>query len=905
MTDPIFRLWGKSIEMNHWWDEDDRRHEPASDHLLVWHLLDVAAVAESLWDDYCSDSFKERFGLGRQWFAFLAAVHDIGKCIPQFQNDPNAAVSRRVVSGLPNIPGQGERVAHELLGVVILTDWLVARGLDETMARDYAVACNLLHGRFVSRHDSEDAVPFLGFDQSEGLMWQRVRNDLLAVLVDVIGVPEFDQVRRPKAQVIHEFAGLVKIADWVGSSAEAFPFRTDVIDPVEYYAVTRVNAAKQLRRHGLSRFEVRKGLGFGDVFFDDRGGWSPQDMQVKVHETISTAEGPSCLIVEDEMGRGKTEAALWATYDLLERGEATGLYFAMPTQATSRSQHKRVRSWVDHVAVDPTLVTLNIGGSRDEPSGFAEKWSRGAHRGLLPRVGVGTVDQVLLSVMPVKYGPARIAGLSGRVVVFDEVHAYDMYQLTLLKAALKWLAVGGAHVIILSATLPLKDRAELLDAFESGLVGDDVEAEESEAAYPLVSGVVNGERAHAFPKPGPSREIVIRSVKHGTPDVWLSKLRDRVTVGEGGVVGIICNSVGSAVKVYDEIAKFFPEVKPLLCLHARFTLHGRRAIEDSVMRHVGRGGIGGRKDGLKIIIGTQVLEQSLDIDFDLLVTEFAPIDLLLQRCGRVHRFGGAVDRPLWAPLPEMWLIEPPLQEVDSGQERKNFLPELDAVAYVYRMTQPTALLGTWQRLFRVKTIRIPEDIPVLVRDVYDDLALSITNVRADLQPLWREYHAESVARDRRDEMEAQRRLLQAPWAARIVHRFDAVDEDIEFVSRLGEQTIEVVPVLPTKDGGFVPAFDLTEGGKSLPWTRTGVRGGWGDQVVSVRLAQVADLLDTEWMPFFGYGKGERKDGDPGVKSWRRSPLRRARLLVVGAGSPAQYYRSKGLIIQPRTRRSGS
>lgn len=876
----VFDLWGKSCELN----------RTDSDHLLLWHVLDVAAVAGALWDEYASPAFRSRFTPGRAWFMLLAAAHDLGKVTPQFQNNPDAGPSARVPSGLPDLPGQGRSVAHELLGAVALRDWLVDAGAAAPAARDLAVAVSVLHGRFIPKVELDDAAPFLGRDTVPGLAWAARRAELMSVLVDVLGVGELPGMRRPELQVVHELAGLVKLADWVASAPDAFPYSTRMDEPAAYFADAVARAGRQVVRHGLVRFDVRPGLGFGDMF----AGWTPSPMQSDVIRAAARADAPACIVVEDEMGRGKTEAALAAAYQLLASGRATGVYMAMPTQATSRSQHRRVSAWVSAVEATPgTPVTLNIGGSRDEPASFALRWASRAHRGLLPRVGVGTVDQVLLSAMPVRYGQTRVAGLAGRVVIFDEVHAYDSYQVSLLTGALRWLAFSGAHVIILSATLPVHLRGALLAAFSSGQSGGvDVEQSAPELSYPLVSSVVGTDPVPRYltPAPGPSRSVDVVRVPHGDAASWMARLAGHVGSGARGTIGIICNSVASAIAVYDQVAAYFPDVETLLCLHARFTVHGRRVIEDAVMSRLGRGGIASRGRGLTIVVGTQVLEQSLDIDVDLLVTEMAPVDLLLQRSGRVQRFGSAVERPAWAPTPTMWVISPPV---------KDGLPELDAVAYVYSRTTPTALLGSWQVLDGLRSFTVPDDIPGLVREVYDDLALRPDRVRGDLLPLWSSMFAAESASVAAAELTAAQRLLPPPWLRRATHAGDAVDDELDFASRLGEETVEVVPVLPCSSApGFVPVVDVHDGAAALPWSVTKVRGGWGDQVVRVRRAQVEHLLDTQWMPFVGYGTERPAPGDPGVAAWRRSPMRRARLLVVGAGSPAQYFRSKGLVIAP-------
>ncbi len=883
-------MWGKSHELNTYW-VGKKRYEPDDDHLLLWHMLDVAVTAEALWDHYVGDRFKDRFELGRQWFAFLAAAHDTGKATSHFQHGDND-VSRRFSCPLPK-PVSDDSAPHELTGAVGLANWLKRAGVDATVARDYGVATNVLHGRFIPKKDFDWAGPYLELDTADGQLWERHRNELLDEIAAVLDVPLHRiPSRRPPLQVVHELAGLVKLADWLASPASSFTYTTERLSAADYVARVRPRAVPLLDEHQLRRFRVKPNMGFGDMFRDVNGPWTPGDMQSNVHEMISRASEPSMLVVEDEMGRGKTEAALWAAYDLLDRGLATGLYFALPTQATARSQHVRAQRWVSTTAADDELVTLNIGGNRDEPATFAERWASRAHRGLLPRIGVGTVDQVLLGAMPIKYGQSRVAGLGGRVVIFDEVHAYDTYQLQLLKTSLKWLAYAGAHVIILSATLPLTDRAELLNAFQSGLEGRKVDEVENDPNYPLVTGIINGERTHSYPAPGKSRTVKIHSIKHSKPEVWLRQLRDEIVPGETGVIGIICNSVRSAVDVYDQIHRIFPEVtsKRFKCLHARFTVHGRRRIEDSVLSMVGREGIHLRSGGLTIIIGTQVLEQSLDIDFDLLVTEFAPIDLLFQRIGRVHRFGKDVNyRPRWAPEPVVWVIEPP-------QEKG--VPNLDPVAYVYSQTQPTALLATWQEMHKVQQVTLPDDIPVMVRSVYDDLAVSIDNIRRNLHPLWREMKDVVANRDRSHSHIASSRSLGSPWIRRATHSDDFIDDNIDFASRLGEPTIEVVPVLRAQGDTFIPAVDITEGGEMMPWTQTKINGGWGDQIVRMRLSQVADFLDDpSIMPIFGWDKGEYQPGDPAVKAWRRTSLSRARLLVVSQGSPAQYYQSKGLLIQ--------
>lgn len=436
------------------------------------------------------------------------------------------------------------------------------------------------------------------------------------------------------------FAGLVTLADWIGSDTRRFP----VAGP--HGAARHASRAEQARDAVAMRGLLPSPTPGGDFHaaFDR----TPHGFQ---QEAAADDLGPVALI-EAETGSGKTEAALWRWLELRRRGEVDGLYFALPTRAAAVQLHKRVNDVLKRVwgegapeavlAVPGYLVAGETQGQ--ELPGYEVRWDDGEPGGtddhrwaaeraknfLAARVAVGTIDQALLGVLPVKHALFRAGALARSLLVVDEVHASDTYMSTLLEHLLDNHVTGGGRALLLSATLGAEARARLLKASLPSL------AEARALPYPALSGRDALLRA-VTPAARASKHVAIETAGL-IADPAAIAARAVAAARTGASVLIVRNTVTGAVQVAQAVNTLAPElafcVKDVPTVHhGRFAPGDRRQLDAAVETAFGKG----RPARGQVLVGTQTLEQSLDIDADFLITDLAPMDVLLQRIGRLHR----------------------------------------------------------------------------------------------------------------------------------------------------------------------------------------------------------------------------------------------------------------------------
>jgi CRISPR-associated endonuclease/helicase Cas3 len=604
----------------------------------------------------------------------VAASHDIGKVSPTFQEK----IYRGTADYQPNS-------LTELAGVdpMLEQHWGGHAGLSQLAAFDL----NL--GKFIPEilgqhhgYSPQLGVQRAGDPPCGGPLWQQRRAELVVVLKQALQT-DFPLLADPlQARLL---AGLTSVADWIGSGS-LFDDPDRVWQPL---------IAKALDDAGFVHPRYRSGLSFSELF----DGKQPRASQQQFIEQVN---GPGLYILEAPMGLGKTEAALYAAYRLLSEGKARGLYFALPTQMTSDKIHDRVMRFLGNIldADSPHrqalllhgnawLKTLEL-GKEGNPGG---SWFHRAKRGILAPFAVGTVDQALMAVMNVKHGFVRTFGLAGKVVVLDEVHSYDSYTGTILDELVKALRQLHCTVIVLSATLTRGRRA--------ALTGQSAASD----AYPLVSAVPNGGTLHEQAVPAlrdvqvairfaadeDAHEEALRRAEHGQHVLWIEN-----TVAQAQAQFMRVAARASAMGVDCGL------------LHSRFTKADRQHNEAHWTECFGLDGHVSRNSGGRILVGTQVLEQSLDIDADFLVSRFAPTDMLLQRLGRLWRHA-ETPRPARARR-EAWWLAPARESAFSEPERA-----FGSSAKVYSPYVLCRSLEVWDSL---QSVDLPGQIRQLIEETY-------------------------------------------------------------------------------------------------------------------------------------------------------------------------------------------
>ncbi|MEI3101043.1 MAG: CRISPR-associated helicase Cas3' [Oscillospiraceae bacterium] len=476
-------------------------------------------------------------------------------------------------------------------------------------------------------------------------------------------------------------------------------------------------------------------------------------MQEEVIRAAEESLSPGIYIIEAQMGQGKTEAALAAAEIFASKWRCDGLFFGLPTQATANGIFPRLERWAEGQTEAAQLsIRLSHGmamlqkdyrelfhgtasQAEDENKGiFVHPWFEGRKQALLSTFVVGTVDQLLMAALKQKHVMLRHLGLAGKVVVIDECHAYDAYMNQYLERALEWLGVYKTPVILLSATLPAERRARLIEAYHGKKFAQQPDDWRDSRAYPLLS-YTDGEtlRQVHIPVDSPDREVyVVKSEM----DRLTAMLKD--SLSGGGCAGVIVNTVAQAQSLAKKLREQLPEYHIMLA-HARYTMADRMKREEELLRRLGKKSEAGERDGL-IVVGTQLLEQSLDIDFDILATQLAPMDLLLQRIGRLHRHG---TRDCPQALREARCIVCGFEEKDSGSQQ----------IYGRWLLERTAQLLP-------EKLNLPGDISPLVQETYRDMEPGRNFIRCG----W-SIRTSSWKREKGSQLQNAQRARPAPYHA--------------------------------------------------------------------------------------------------------------------------------------------
>lgn len=629
---------------------------------------------------------------------WLAAVHDIGKATPAFACQVEALAGPMVDAGL-KMPTQGQfgpdrRIApHALAGQLLLGEWLEERcGWTGRGWGQFAVVVGGHHG-VPPEHGQikalDDRVHLLRSLGPSRVVWRRVQDELLDACADEYGVrgrlEAWRAVKLPQpVQVL--LSAVVIVADWIASNPELFPYF-----PQDEYRTRAERVAAAWRGLDLpGPWEALEPAGDTGALFAGRfdlptgAGVRPvQEAAVRVARGMAV---PGLLVVEAPMGEGKTEAALAVAEVFAARSGAGGVLFALPTMATGNAMFPRLLDWLGRlpgreegdrsVLLAHSKAALNeeyaslMRGSRQQVAAVeldaeaerwrpsreaageaglvAHAWLRGRKKAMLSSFVAGTVDQLLFAGLKSRHLALRHLAVAGKVVVIDEAHAYDTYMSVYLDRVLSWLGAYGVPVVVLSATLPAVRRRELAEAYAGAAAGAAGFAEvEGAGGYPLLTAVTPGQT--------PAVESPAASARHF--DVRLERLDDDLTVlaerlgaelDGGGCVLVVRNTVKRVLETARVLRERFGAANVTVA-HSAFVDVDRAANDAGLLARFGPPGkAGGRPAGPHIVVASQVAEQSLDVDFDLLVTDLCPVDLLLQRMGRLHRHQrgpGQRDRP--------------------------------------------------------------------------------------------------------------------------------------------------------------------------------------------------------------------------------------------------------------------
>lgn len=869
LSEPARSVWAKSLTEDGTW-------------LPLWqHMDDSADVAGLLFDEwlapsvveFMADEFGGKADDARTALTFLAGIHDLGKATPAFAVQDVHLAQRMRALGLympeTKLQLDDRHLAHHAVaGHHLLIRWLVAAGWRRGVARTWGVVLGGHHGvppdSVTEQGATPDDIPHLyGRD-----LWESVRDELAQRVTVRTGASDrlTDWQGLKLSQQFQVLAtGLVIVADWIASNDELFPYLPGELPEVQDHTDRAATALSALRLPRSWRLQSTA-ADVAELFaarFDLPAGAKPRPVQHVVAEVARRMPEPGLMIVEAPMGEGKTEAALTAAEILADRWGAGGLLVALPTQATTDAMFDRIVAWLDRMgagdqdvggaillshgkarfnrlfrglmaagrareigADDAHATKRGPDGRRQHRSGHAvaaHSWLSGRKKAQLANFTIGTIDQLLFAGLKSRHLMLRHLGLAGKVVVLDEIHAYDAYMNSYLTKVLTWLGAYRVPVIALSATLPGDRRRELVEAYQAGRtaggapfdaaateIGDDI-------GYPVVTWTESGAVRTTLAEASGRRTTVHLEALSDDPDDDLDELAGmlRERLSGGGTALVVRNTVRRVLATAERLQAEFPG--EVTVTHSRFITADRLAKDASLIRRFGPPPTTDRPRR-HLVVASQVVEQSLDVDFDLLVTDLAPIDLVLQRMGRIHRHQRGEAQS--ARPPKLRAARTYITAADFSASP----PDLDKVAARYVYETHTLLRSAAVLLPRLGgTVNLPDDIAPLVQHAYGEAPVG--------PPEWRDTMREAEddwrrKAEKREEKAGHFQIVEPGRPGRAIVGWVAAnvgDTDDESLGRGqvrdGAPSLEAMLVQRDRDGRLHTPSWLAGGdaGLTIPW----------------------------------------------------------------------------------------
>ena len=732
------------------------------DGIFYWlslkrHLEDTREIMGLLWEHWLSEgqrayitkSMKVEEDEAKSLAMFIGAIHDIGKATPAFQiqrgfqnsEDLDLLLMEKLeqegFSGIKDLELTDRgKTPHAYAGEVICRLAGINRGIASIIGAHHGVPMkeNYSLTSFVEAYTAN----FYQEEKEDSPIckkWKATQEELLSWALESCVYKNVEELPRCPKPTQLLLSGLLIMADWIASNEEYFPLfslQNEVgykLEDATVYQEDRKKEEIQISERVESAWLkwTQNQTWEAKQLFDAKQAYQnsfhfmPRDFQEKVFTEIAGAEDIGLVILEAPMGCGKTEAALMTAEQLAGKQQCAGVFFGLPTQASSNGIFPRVESWVDSLgqenqeklslrlshgkaALNEEFQTLSRNCSEGIDSDgektkyvYVNEWFSGRKKAMLDDFIVGTVDHLLLMALKQKHLMLRHLGFSKKVVIIDEVHAYDAYMGQYLYMVLQWLGAYKVPTIILSATLPIERRKDLMKYYLKGRgikekdIGNfDFLKTES---YPLLT-FSKGSEVESFSDFQEEKEkkvTLYQLDEENLVDTVKSLSKN------GAVIGIIVNTVGRAQRITKDLLEAFPEEVHLL--HSRFIDTDRIKKEEELLKKIGKNA---ERPKRFIVVGTQVIEQSLDIDFDLMISDLCPADLLIQRIGRLHRH--KIERPKEHSEAKLYLM--------GTSENLDFETGAKRVYGDYLLIKTQCALGN--------SISIPKDISPLVQEVYGD-----------------------------------------------------------------------------------------------------------------------------------------------------------------------------------------
>ena len=669
---------------------------------LLAHMLDTGCCVKAYLESESSAALLDY--LNGQWkcdreeslslAAYFAALHDIGKATPQFQRQEESQYERLKDQGFAYLFPERylDKTRHEHDSARIAKRIWKSRKISGRLSDSYAAVLSLHHQRIAANNHP----------QSIPNEWTEIQNQLEGKVRLAFHAPEELPSPVHMDALCILLTGLIILCDWVASSG---PFNECSQTDEKYLEKSTILAEQTMKRYGLIGPRERKNITAFQTIWPQIE--SPRDIQSRC-ESLNPAA--PITIIEAPMGEGKTEAALYLAEKMCQVWNKRGIYIALPTQATSNQMFGRANEMLERIhggharlLHGTAFLQAEAQGIQSDDAQEAERWLGPLRMGLLDENGVGTVDQAMAGVLMARFSVLRLLGLSNKVLAIDELHAYDAYMSGIIMALLRWCRVLRIPVILLSATLQNSQREQYLSCYT-----DMNSSPPLSPAYPLITQV---------DETGTLTQMEAEATRKTAYDFQPARLGQdcrsiaRFAVEQlknGGCYCVLVNTVNKAQEVYRALLEIVDAETETMLFHARFPVGRREEIEKECLRRFGKGPEN-KRPKKAILVATQVVEQSLDLDFDGMFTELAPIDLLLQRAGRVHRHGYR-KRPEGLERPVIHVILPEKDASDDLGKRYG------SSGYVYA----AFLLNNTEHLVeRGLNVHVPDDIRKVIARVYE------------------------------------------------------------------------------------------------------------------------------------------------------------------------------------------
>lgn len=697
------------------------------------------------------------------FIGYWASLHDIGKIEFMFQCKDAQTKAGLQQEGYQDGSFLTDSVRHERTSVEALKRIWKQAGIQRNVYKFYAGVIGLHH-----QGKTGDGV------SKQGELWQNLQLEFEEKMRQIFCGGKLllpDCPKEKKYVITPLLLGILILADWI-ASGEDFRDAQDIL--------TEENGMEQIRNRGQhffadNGFEAAESPG-AETFCQV---WPniPQDgrrpLQTETENLFrSTSDRVRLLLLEAPMGEGKTEAGVYAALQMQKQWGKNGFYVALPTSATSNQMVGRMRQLMQLHNIEDTVRLLHAMAwlldehtpetefNQEEDAQDIRSWLSPLRRGMLSPYAVGTVDQAMLAATKARYGVLRLLGLANKVLVIDEIHSYDVYMDEIILRLLEWCVVLEIPVVMLSATLPADKKEKLLSVYGGTL---------PEGAYPSITAVLEGGEAvcRNVPPSGRRLEVALQLVPMLNAPDQIAQLAAR-QVERGGCLCVLMNTVAEAQQVYSAIKQY--DSGKILLFHAQFSAARREEIEKECLKLFGKDK--SHRPEKAILVATQVVEQSLDVDFDGMITAAVPMDLLLQRLGRLHRHSNTVRSDHFSAA-KAWVLVPEKDGCFGPSE------------YVYPeclMSQSIALLTDKRHIV------LPDDIQPLVQDGYDS-----SKVPPERMMSW----FEKLAQEALDAAKSELYLLNHPWKEFFLLGNDMVFADEEsdrflaVKTRLGEPSARI------------------------------------------------------------------------------------------------------------------